>query len=228
MKKIFSFITLLAIVVCALISCAPGVDSVISCYERSYPVKIVVESEQMSGSHGLSSVTTITRGEIGEDEDFIALMTFDQTELRSVGDGSGPIIEDFEKTTSITKNYREGYGVREKIDGVWGEWDSEGVNFFPEKGALGLTLDTSAMTDIKFENNKLSFTVKAGEVTKIFGEDSDIKSDVNVVITTDGAVVIGVLIEYVVPEDLEIGAEEMTVKVEATYSYNKIKLNIEG
>lgn len=229
MKKIVSVITLLAIVVCTLASCAPGVDAVISCYNKSYPQKIVVESQQMFGNDGLSSVTTLIRGTTGDD--FTALMTVEETELRSIDEGSGTIIYSPEKTVSTSKHYREGYGVREKDvlgDNVWSEWDDDGVNFFPAKGELGLNLDTSVMTDVQYADNVLSFTVKAGEATKVFGADSDIKSDVHVTITTDGAVVLGVTVEYVVPADAEKGTKEMSVTVKATYSYAKVQLNIVG
>ncbi len=229
MKKIVSIITLLAIVICTLASCAPGVDEVISCYNLSYPYKIVVESQQLYGDGGLSSVTTLIRGTTGED--FTALMTVEEKTLRSLEEGSGKVIYDSEKKTNTSKHYREGYGVREKDilgDDEWSEWDDGGVNFFPAKGELGLTLDTSVMTDIKYENNVLSFKVKAGEATKVFGADSDIQSDVNVTITTDGAVVLGVTVDYVVPADSESGSEEMTVSVKATYSYSKVQLNIVG
>lgn len=190
---------------------------------------MVVESQQIFGNNSLSSTTTIVRGTTGSD--FTALMTLEETELRSLEEGSGTVIYDSEKITSISKHYREGYGVREKDvlgDNKWSSWDEDGVNFFPAKGELGLNLDTSAMTDVRFADNVLSFTVKAGEVTKVFGAESDIKSDVDVTITTDGAVVIGVLVEYVVPEDLENGIEEMSVTVKATYSYAKEQLNIVG
>lgn len=229
MKRIISIITLLAIVVCTLASCGGSVDAVVDCYNKSYPQKIVVESQQIFGNSGLSSVTTMVRGTTGSD--FTALMTLEETELRSLDEGSGTVIYESKKVTDIQKHYREGYGVREKdlnVSNKWGAWDEEGVNFFPAKGELGLTLDTSAMSAVAFADNVLTFTVKAGEVTKIFGADSDIKSDVDVTITTDGAVVLSVLVEYVVPEDLDNGLEETSVKVVATYSYAKERLDIEG
>ncbi len=220
MKKLISL--LLVIVVCAamLSSCAADVDIVTECYRRSNPYTITVTSTQQFDNDTLEHKTVLKRGQVGQEH--VSVKITEGEKFMSIADGSTEVIYKYIEDEGTTLWWRENLGVSSN-KGV--SYDAEGEDFFPAQGEIALNLDdNSAMKNIGYESDnltygKLSFTVPADKTAVVFGENAEIVTDVNVVITTDTAVVKSVVIEYTVPANSSANIEAMFVKIEARYEY---------
>ncbi len=218
MKKVISLVLTLALLSILLVSCGgnAGVDTVEKCYEQSNPYKITVVSTQ-TFTIPLECTTTIVRGEV--DGKAVAVETVKGTRLLSIEEGSGREILEATQEIDTTRWYQEGKGVSTNKGKTW---DATAPSFVSERGGMALDLsDTSVMKNLKFENNKLSFTVAGADATKIFPKiDADgTAGDVSVIITTDGQRVNSVDVSWTVPATPLAQIGEISVKIVATYDY---------
>ena len=92
---------------------------------------------------------------------------------------------------------------------------------------MALNLTASALTDVSYNEGAktLTFTVKAENLTKVFGENTPLTEDVVVTIVNDGAVITDVVIDYSEPatEELPKGKQ---ITVRTTYSYDNEKVTL--
>ena len=229
MKKIIAFLLIAVLAVSLLASCdmvagsgKSDIETVSACYARSYPHKIVVESTQQVASQNLVSVTEIVRGMIGTD--FVAKAIVNGEQLRSVEDGSGKKVYGHVETLKSETWFRVGKGTSEDKGETW---DAEGVNFFPEKGAMALDLNADLMADVKFENGTLTFKVLKANTEAFFGEGVAVDADVSVALATAGGVVNRVTMDWVEEANLATGVDLMTVRIVADYIYDQQRVSMD-
>ena len=215
MKRIIAFALVLALGVCLLVGCAgSAIKDINACYERSHPDKIVVVSSQAFADKVLVNTTTLVRGTL-KNGVTAATMVVEGEKMRTVEDGSGEIVYGPIEELDVQKMYVEGQGVYEN-----GAWNAEATNFFPAKGEIALDLKASAMRSVKHNGNAYSFVVPAGKAVQIFGEGTDVESDIAVEIVTDGAFVTNVNMSWIVPVNLSTGVDQTTVTISTTYHYD--------
>lgn len=215
MKKIVALL-LVVILAVSLVGCTgskEAIEKVTKCYSVSYPDKIVVVSTQAFGNEILENTTIITHGKV--DGVNAATMTVKGEQMRTVESGSGMIVYGPIEELNITKWYKEGVGVSEDLGTTW---DSDAESFVPE--SISIELRESAMSDIVYEDNKLTFTVAADKTADFFGEGAAVGAKVTVEIVTDGAVVTNVTMSWVLPVNTDTGVEQTTVTVKTSYYYD--------
>ena len=230
MKKIIALLLLAVLSVSLLAGCTGGsaeteIEWVLDCYERSYPHLIRVESTQQFGATVLTGETVIARGSVGGD--FVAYMTVDGEQMRSIQDGSGKVVygpvEDLESETWFRMNYGTS---TDKVN-----WDPEGTNFFPKQGSFALPLEADYLKNAKYvgtqNDGTLTFTVGKDDTAKFFGEDGKVDSDVNVEITTGGGNVTAVKITWTIPANTSAGVELMNVTIKTQYDYTQQKISLD-
>lgn len=231
MKKIIALFLLVVLSVSLLVGCTTGGASktetewVLDCYERSYPHLIRVESTQQFGANVLNSETVIKRGSVGGD--FVAVMTVDGEQMRSIQDGSGKTVLGPIEELDSEIWFRMNVGTStDKIN-----WDPEGANFFPAQGSFALPLDADYLKNVKYEgtqnNGTLTFTVAKADTAKFFGEDGKVDSDVNVEIVTGGGNVTAVNVTWTVPANTAAGVELMNVSIKTQYDYTQQKISLD-
>ena len=221
MKKIFAWLLLLSCVF-ALTACnigngaasADAVSSVSKMYRNSAPTKTVVKSEQKFGDLTLKGTQTLVKGEIldeGGEWKEAAVYEWKEQQRAKIEEEKGPV-----KWVSGSLEFVDGRGVRTNK----GSWQA-GADFTPSIGQMALNLDASAMTDVTYNEGAktLTFTVKAANLTKVFGADTVLTEDVLVTIVNDGAVVTDVILNY-----SEAGTEELPngkqITIHTVYSYD--------
>lgn len=246
MKKIISLALLLAMMLMLCVSCrdpkpddgndvddgttddgnvdsiAEDIASVVDCYGRSYPHKIVVTSTQQFGAQSLNSTTEITRGTIGSE--FVAKKVAVLERLRSIADGSGVDVYGPVETVKEELWFRVGKGLSSDKGETW---DAEGENFFPDKGTFALNLNPDLMSDVVYKNGSLSFKVVRANTKAFFGDDTSITGDATVVISTGGGFVTEVRISWSKPENVATGVELTTVSLKASYIYDQQKVTFD-
>jgi len=231
MKKIVVFLLIVALCVPALFACKnkeetpsnPAIQQVAKMYSVSQPTKVVAKTTQVINSVKLSCDYTLTTGYV--DNAAASVYVSNIQEIRSVEEGGQN-----EEVKDIIKSYTR---TIESIDGKGsrtngGEWNAEGQVWTIGRGRMALNLDESALTNVKYENHVLTFTVPQANAAKVLGEEyaADISSDVLVTIVDDGAVVTSVELHYNLAGNADINLSEsvMTVKVDYTYDIEKITI----
>lgn len=211
MKKI---ICLLLVLACsfALFACGKedeltGAQKTAQFYENSLPTKIVTTSAQsivnddgtvvatLNGKYEL--VTGTIAGKLA------TVQTYEQDYLREVADGANSVVVGPIDTETGSLEYLEDYGRRTN----GGSWDPNGLNFGPTAGSIAINLTDSLLKNAKYTEgedgtNTLTFTVANENIAAVFGANSDdtalltASSDVEVIITNDGAFVNSITISY--------------------------------
>lgn len=231
MKKIVVFLLIVALCVPALFACKnkeetpsnPVMQQVAKMYSVSQPTKVVAKTTQVIDSVKLSCDYTLTTGYV--DNSAASVYVANIQEIRSVEEGGqNEEVKDLIKSYTRTIESIEGKGSRTN----GGEWNAEGTVWTIGRGRMALNLDESAVTNIKYENHVLTFTVPKANAAKVLGEEyaADISSDVLVRIVDDGAVVTSVELHYNLAGNADINLSEsvMTVKVDYTYDIERITI----
>jgi hypothetical protein len=184
-----------------------GAQKTAQFYENSLPTKIVTTSAQsivndegtvvatLNGKYEL--VTGTIAGKLA------TVQTYEQDYIREVAEGANAVIVGPIGTESGSLEYLEGYGRRTN----GGFWDPNGLNFGPTAGSIAINLDESIIKNAKYTEgedgtNTLTFTVANENIAAVFGANSDdtalltASSDVEVIITNDGAFVNSITISY--------------------------------
>ena len=198
-------------------------------YSVSEPTKVVTNYTTLIGGVTLKGNSTLATGAINNGKT-ATVLTYSYEVLQSVQSGATevvtPIMGD---PVTGSREYVEGRG--ERIDG--GAWDAEGQDFAPKAGSIAINLDETKLTDCTYSASgdikTLSFTVLAENVEAVFGADSEISSDVTVVITANAAVVTGISISYTEiieseDEDVEYPTASVTITTVYTYDIEEITL----
>ena len=239
MKKIFALLLIAVLALSLFVSCgddpAPtpdggatednrtDVEKVAAMYANSQPTKVVATTTQTFGNKTLTGSYTLTVGTVDGVEAANYVAEYEQ--MRDVNSGAtiniyGPIEA---KTEQL--DYRKGWGVRS--GGFGNKWDKNAESFVPEKGAIALNLVEENLTDVKYENNKLTFKVTKDKTAAVLGEENALNVDVLIEIVNDGASIIGVTISYVLPADSANNVEETVITISAVYTYDLERITIE-
>lgn len=235
MKKIIVFVLIMALCVPTLFSCGlidkiTGGDdkvtpaqTVAAMYKMSEPTKIVATTKQNIGGLELNCSYELITGYV--DNRPASIYIVNTEEIRSVEDGGdNEEVKDIIKKTSSKTEAIEGTGSR--VNG--GEWNPTGTPLKIFRGGMALNLDEACMSNVKYENNTLTFTVSAANAKTVLGEEyaKNISSDVDVTIVDDGAVIASVELHYFLKgnESINLVDSEMTVKVLYTYDLERITM----
>ena len=230
MKKIIVLMLTVALCVAALTSCQyfdmlkgdSTLDDVAAMYNMSAPTKVVATTEQNFGSYELNCSYEIVTGYV--DNSRASVYTVTTEELRTVEEGGKTEeVKDMIKTTTKKTEAIEGFGSRTN----GGDWNPEGDVWTIGRGRMAINLEESALTNVVYENNTLTFVVPVANVATVFGESyaANIASDVEVTIVNDGAVVTSVNLHYYLAGDgANLPETEMTVKVVYTYDLERITI----
>lgn len=226
MKKIIAII-LAAACIFAFASCGDSgnnektlgeaVESFKQMYAISEPTKIITNHTTQIGNVTLIGEETLVTGTI--DGKVATVYEYWYEELTSIDEGGGEIIYDVKNVISGSEEYLEGEGVR--IDG--GSWKKNGLNFAPSQGDIAINISESLIKDASFTETTLSFTVSAENVEEVFGEGTEIEGDVKVSISSDGAVITGIIIQYVVEGEInddDITYPDLVISISTSYSYD--------
>ena len=230
MKKIIVLILAVALCVTALTSCQyldmlkgdSTLEDVATMYNMSAPTKVVATTEQNFGSYELNCSYEIVTGYV--DNSRASVYTVTTEELRTVEEGGKTEeVKDMIKTTTKKTEAIEGFGSRTN----GGDWNPEGDVWTIGRGRMAINLEESALTNVVYENNTLTFVVPEANVATVFGADyaANIASDVEVTIVNDGAVVTSVELHYYLAGDgANLPETEMTVKLVYTYDLERITI----
>jgi len=237
MKKIIAVI--LALACCfAIFACKEeektAVDYTNEYYAASLPTKIVTNTVQTAVDedgvklYELKGNYVLTTGKIAGK--IATVQTYEQDVLRTVDEGSNALIVGPIKTELGTEEYLQGYGRRTNGS----DWRASGLNFGPVMGSIAINITNDNVKDVTYTeekfNNKLSFTVALDKVGEVFGTDDEgnpafvTDTDVQVVITNNGATVTGITLSYSVEAYDEYPARDVTVSTVYTYAVEEINL----
>ena len=239
MKKIICLILVLACSF-ALFACGKeeeltGAQKVAQCYESSLPTRVYTTSVQsIINDQGVAVVALEGEYELvsGTIAGKIAtVQTYEQDYLLEVADGANANVVPPISTKKGSLEYLEDLGRR--ING--GAWDPNGLNFGPTAGSIAINLDDSLIKDANYTEsegkNTLTFTVPNANIAAVFGANADeaalltASSDVEVTITTDGALVTSIRIAYTVTEKTRYYPERRVV-LETTYEYEAQRVEL--
>lgn len=224
MKRIIALILSL-VCIFALFSCGEeeavfDITVISDMYAASAPTKVVITTVEQVGEYTtLNGKETYVTGRV--DGKVTSKYESEKDVLREVT-GSAEV-KPYIETVKYSKVYHDG-----KISENGGKWTS-GLNFAPSKGDIAIELDPQYLSNIVYnaEEGKLTFSVSADNTPFVFGEDVVIDSDVDVVITNDGAVITGIELSYVIAADEENGYPETTVSVKTVYTYDLEMITID-
>ncbi len=227
MKKIICFILVLALGTFAMIACNNDDDGpsdaarVAAMFDASHPTRSVVVTEQQFGTNNLKGVYTVVVGTVDGVE--AAVETTEQYRLTTVAEGSGQEIMDYQLVESNKREYVADKGVR--VNG--GKWDGTAPSIIPVKGAMAIDMSDSLISNARYENKTLTFTVSAANSAAVFGEENALAADTTVTVTHDGVCITGITITYTLGADAETGLQETVVTIVATYTYDLEPITID-
>ena len=212
-----------------------SVAAFVRAYNNSTPTKIATKVERTVGagksSYTLVSKTSLVAGNIAGK--LAAIYEESYQELRDVESGSGDTVESVFKTTTVKKEFLQGRGVRVTTDGKALNWNPRETNFAPTKGSIALAIkeDNINVKSFKIEENRhvMEFTVPKAKVQEVFGANGavanvDATSDVNVVLTSNGATITSVVISYSVQGTKDVPPQVVVIEAHYEYSIQKISI----
>ena len=213
-----------------------SVGAFVRYYQNSTPTRVHSETVRTVGtgsdSYTLQSTADLWVGTIAKNAASIYEESY--VELRNVEDAAGEIVESVFKRTTYKKEFLQGNGVRETVDGKKGSWSSKGVNFAPTKGSIAIDIREDLVKDVTFTSAEnmytMEFSVSKANVRTVFGMNGatpnvDATGDVKVVLTSDGATITSIVMQYTVAAAGSI--PEQTVKIVTEYEYSVQNITIE-
>ena len=237
MKKIITLALVVALCAVCCVSCIPSnnnnsnnnvesnpLDDVAKMYNQSAPTKIVASTKQTISSVELNCTYELVNGTVDNLPASVYIVYTE--ELESIEDGGGSeVIKPLIKSTTRKTESIQGIGSR--VNG--GDWNPEGVVYSITRGGMAINLDKNSVTGVEYKNNVLTFTIPVANAATVLGEKfvSDIASDVQVTIVTDGSVVTSIELKYSLKGDeaAHLIQSEMVVKVDYTYDLEKITIS---
>lgn len=220
---------------------ADSIAAFIRASKNSEPTKVVTNTVYVTGegssarAYNISSV--LVSGTV--DGSIAAVYTSEYPTLKNVEEGSGNIIVDVIANNVYKMEFLQGSGVRETLNGVvqkvgGNEW-AVGKNFAPAKGeiALGITASNINVTEFVIEENRheMHFVVSKAKVNEVFGKTGataniDASGDVNVILTSNGAVITSVQISYKIAGSSKDNIPDQTVTIVTEYGYSVQSIDI--
>ena len=198
-------------------------------YSVSEPTRVETNYTISLGGFNLRGNSILATGALS-DGSAATVLTYEYPVLQTVQAGAGTEITPITgEPLKGSREYVEGKG--ERIDG--GAWDEYGMDFAPQAGSIAINVDASLVKNLVYNESgstrTLSFTVPEANTSQVFGNDYEITSDANVVITANSAVVTGLSISYTEAiesedEDIEYPIASITVTVDYSYGIEEITL----
>ncbi len=232
MKRILAFLIVIALGAFMLASCgviggnSDSVSEVAAMYKHSSPTKVVARTTQSFGEGllALNCEYTIVNGVV-DNKDASVYTSVVET-IRSVeAGGESDVVESIIETSTTVVESIDGVGSRTN----GGEWNSEGLVWYIERGAMALNIRNSNVNDVSYENGKLQCVVPYSNVTSVFGNEysADMASDVYLTITNDGARItsLELIYETYPDEGANLVSTIMTVKVDYQYDIERISID---
>lgn len=212
------------------------VAAFVRAYANSLPTRITTSTERTVGigksSYKLSSESTLITGSVAGKN--ASVYTESYQELRDVASGAGDVEEKVFKTVTLKKEFLQGKGTRDTVDGVRTSWNSKGTNFAPAKGSIALNINESNITVNAFEitenSHVMRFTVAKDKVQEVFGMNGvlpnvDATSAVNVTLVSNGATISSIIISYSVSSSKDMPAQSVVIEAEYKYSIQNITID---
>ena len=209
---------------------------------NSEPTKVTTNTVYVIGA-GSSNCTlnissVLVSGTV--DGSIAAIYTEEYPTFNYVDQGSGNIVIDVLTNNTHKKEFLQGSGVRETVNGVvqkvngTDEWGI-GKNFAPSKGeiALGITATNINVSEFVIEENlhEMHFVVPKAKVNEVFGKTGavsnvDAAGDVEVILTSNGAVITSLQFTYKIAGSTKDGIPDQTVTTVVEYSYSVQSITI--
>ncbi|MBR5140221.1 MAG: hypothetical protein IKV16_04115 [Clostridia bacterium] len=213
-----------------------SVAAFVRAYANSLPTRITTSTERTVGlgssSYVLSSESTLLTGSVAGK--IATIYSESYQELRDVASGSGDTEEKVFKTVTLKKEFLQGKGTRDTVDGVRSSWNARGTDFAPTKGSIALNINESNITVNAFEINENShvmrFTVDKTKVQEVFGMNGvlpniDATGNVNVTLVSNGATISSIIISYNVSSTKDMPAQSVVIEAEYKYSIQNITID---
>lgn len=243
MKKIILLLLVLAISVATFASCKlfkkpqtntttpdpvvkepSAIEKVTEMYRNSAPTKVTATTTQtVTEDIELVCVYELVNGNV--DNAPASVYTEKKQELETVEEGG--------KSEDIKPLVKETVRVTEAIEGIGsrvngGNWNAQGSVTNIVRGGMAIYLNEAYLTNVKYENNKLTFVIPVANIATVLGDSyaTYIASDVYVTIANDGAVITSIELSYNLKanEAAKLGETAMVVKVEYTYDLEEITI----
>ena len=213
-----------------------SVAAFVRAYSNSLPTRIDTSTVRTVGlgkdSYTLSSESTLVTGSIAGKNATIYSESYQ--ELRDVASGSGDTEEKVFKTVTLKKEFLQGRGTRDTVDGVRSSWNSRGTNFAPTKGSIALNINENNITvsayEISENSHVMRFTVDKDKIQEVFGMNGvlpnvDATNLVNVTLVSNGATISSVVISYTVSSSKDMPAQSVVIEAEYKYSIQNITID---
>ncbi len=189
-----------------------AVQKIAGMYQASVPTKAVVTTKQDFGEFWLGGESTLVVGTYNGRS--AAILTYVYQELTDIDSFNSTV----KRSVQGSKEYIDGYGVREDAINNSYAYFQSGDNFAPGAGAIALNLQADLLTNVTYENHVFKATVPAKNVKAVFGEDTTIKTQTEITIVDAGNLIESVTLVYTIPSIT--AAPDVTVTVNATYTYS--------
>ncbi len=218
-RKMKKIITIVLAIACAftLFSCGDAteasIDEINSMYNAVSPSRVEVTATKAFGNYAFKTVSTLVTGEV----DGFAVTTFNQTvdKPNELDENVGSVILGAIKAEEFSWVYHEDLGYREN----GGKWDLEAADPTPETGAIALNISADTVDEFNNDedNKTVTFIVVPENSEEVFGYE--LPSDASVTIVHSGADIVSIKIEYVETDSDNDMHPDITVTIEAKYSY---------
>lgn len=217
MKKIIAVVLLLA---CAftIFSCGETKDTVKSInrmFSAYAPTRIYTTTSLVAGDYELTGTHEIKTGFIDGKRASVSIRDYDELISWDEAGASEYVTLPWVPVKEV-KHYHEDRGLRTN----GGRWDPMGDDFAPMVGDIAPNFTTDNVKNLK--NNAaektITFTVPAEKAFDVFGFEGTVDSDIDVVITHDGAVITGISLSYTIYA-LEDNYPDIEITIVTVYSY---------
>lgn len=239
MKKILILALVFALSMVCCVSCIPSknedtnnqnnqteaspLEKVTKMYADSKPTKIVATTSQTIGSVVLECSYELVNGLVDNTPASVYIVNTQELETVENG-GASDVIKPLIK--SVTRKTEAIQGVGSRVNG--GEWDPSGEVYPITQGDMAINLDKNSVTNVEFKDNVLTFTIPQANAGTVLGSKyaTDIASNVQVTIVTDGSVVTSIELNYSLKGNAEVNLIESEMVVKVDYSYDLEKITI--
>ena len=218
-----------------------GVFATIEYYKNSAPTKVHTTSEtKLISYNGRNPAVVNTL--YGEwilktgviDGKKATVQTYWRDVVADLDSGSDTVVGSEIERIEGSEEYLEGMGRRTDGKKANSRWKT-GYNFAPSAGSIAIDLSNLENFTVKSytkekNNNTLTLVVSVDAVAEVFGVNADgdpnllADSDVEVVITNNGATVTSISVSYIVEGKKDYPEQEIYMKTTYGYAEEKVEL----
>ena len=219
MKKIIAVVLLLACACATLSSCGEAKDAVASVnrmFSAYAPTRIYTTTEFVAGDYTLTGTHEIKTGYIDGKRASSSVRDYEELIPWEEAGVSDYVTLPWTRVKEV-KYYHEDRGLRKGS----GKWDPTGDDFAPMAGDIAPNFTTGNVKNVKVDKKAktVSFTVPGEKAFDVFGFEGIVDSDIDVVITHDGAVITSITLSYTI-YGFEINYPDVEITIKTLYSYS--------